>query len=221
MIGNHRKSKRFTAETDIAVYDCSTNQSLGKLVNLSIDGAMLVSEKSVKPAASFPCRMELEQQILGRTEIYFDAECRWCRKNIALGRWESGYRLSASGIDAYLISYLMLKFELYGQGKERMPEVRTVEMANRRKSVRFEFETPLPVFEFRNYRQLGTVIDLSIGGIGIITDQPMKKEDVLQCRIRLPHTVFNQEFLVLQLKCMWCRKEKYTLRYKSGHAFVI
>jgi len=216
---DRRKNERYTAATHITVYDCLTKQSLGELVNLSSEGAMFVTSEPVKPATVFRCRVQLKQQVKGHSEVHFEAECRWCRKNISMSRWESGYLLKASGDDAYLLTFLVLEFKLSGGGDQSMPEVKTIDLANRRRAVRFDFDDSFPVYEQRSYRQLGMLADLSIEGCRIITEKPIRKGDILKCRVKLPRKVFRQEFLMLSIHCRWSRRLKSGTHYESGHIF--
>jgi hypothetical protein len=214
-----RKNDRHPVMQFMLVYDCATQLPMGELVNLSPEGAMIVTEGPVKPSSSFKCRVDLPKKIMGYGNVFFDAECRWCRKNIAADRWESGYRLSLTGIDEYLIQFVSLGFELCEWGDNSIPDVSTVEMANRRKHARFEPDHPLPVYELNSYRQLGTLADLSIGGCRLITYHLSEKEDRLQCRVKLPKTIFQRDYLILKLKCARSRKLRDGPHYDSG--FII
>ncbi|PKK82971.1 MAG: hypothetical protein CVT49_10935 [candidate division Zixibacteria bacterium HGW-Zixibacteria-1] len=215
-----RKIERHAPREYIMVYDDRDGRPLGKLINLSTDGAMFITDGPIKPTTILQCRVKLKEPILGHDKIYFAAECRWCRKNVAAGHWESGYHLQVSGIEADLISYMVLGFKLCDWGDEDLPDVKTTEMENRRKSVRFEFDGAFPVYEFRGYRQLGTLADISIEGIRIFTEKRFDRDEIFRCRIKLPRKVFQQDFLVLEARCMWCRKQKGVARYESGHMLL-
>jgi hypothetical protein len=215
-----RKHTRQGVQEYLTVYDCSTGEPIGRLANLSSEGAMFVTSGPVKATAAFRCRVELVRPILGRDEILFDAECRWCRKNVKRDRWESGYALRMTGIDADLVSFLTLSFKLGDLGAEEVPDITVVEMENRRKSVRYEFEEPLKVYEQQSYRQIGQLADLSTHGIRLITRDPVSKDDLLQCRVLLPRKVFRQEYLVFDAKCMWCRRGTNSVQFESGYEIV-
>jgi hypothetical protein len=213
-----RKEDKRTAGKYMVVYDCLTKQSMGELVNLSSEGAMLVTPNPIKASTSFQCRVELWHPIMERHEIYFAAECRWCRKNVQADRWESGYRLAVAGIDAELISYLILGFKLCGWGEADMSDVKTAEIENRRNSVRYEFDDRLPVYESDSYRQVGELADLSIHGFRIVASKPSAKGKIVKCRVKLPKKIFQHEFLLLEAECMWCRESGD--HYESGYSTV-
>ncbi|MEW5794798.1 MAG: PilZ domain-containing protein [Candidatus Zixiibacteriota bacterium] len=220
MSGERRKNERHSSRKYLKVHDHSTRELLGRLVNLSSDGAMLITPGPVKVSGTRRCAVQLVDQIMGRDEIIFDAECRWCRKNVKEDRWESGYRLTVTGIDAVLISYLILGLKLRFWGEEDLPDAKTVEKRNRRKSDRYELDRPLPVFERNSYRQIGELADFSLSGIRIITPKPVDKDTVLHCRVKLPEQVFQREYLVLDVRCMWCRQGESGLGYESGYSIV-
>lgn len=212
-----RKHKRQNSDKYPTVYDGLTTELIGGLANLSPEGAMFITSGPIKASTSFRCRVELSPQILGLNEIVFDAECRWCRKNIKIDRWESGYSLKMTGINKELISYLTLSYKLDYWDDGNLRDVITIEMENRRKSARFELDEPLPVFELHNYRQIGVLADLSTQGVRLITHKPIDKNGLLCCRVMLSKKVFQQDYLIFDTKCMWCRKEKGSVKYESGH----
>ncbi|HVP07364.1 MAG TPA: PilZ domain-containing protein [Candidatus Acidoferrum sp.] len=220
MIEERRKSERQDAPQFMTVYDAASKQPVGTLVNMSTEGAMFVTDRPVKPATTFRCRVELPQDIMDHEQVRFEAECRWCRKNVAKDRWESGYRLTAEGIEAYLISCLVLGFTLGDWGDKTLADVKTVDMENRRRAERYEFESQLAAFEPTSYRQIGLVADLSADGVRLITDGPITEGSKFPCRVKLPKKVFQREFLALNLKCRWCRELKNRNQYESGYRFI-
>jgi hypothetical protein len=219
MIEN-RKQNRYSPETYLSVYDRLTQRPIGELANLSLEGAMFVTPGPIKKTTSFQCRVELTSTIMGRDEILFDADCLWCRKNVKANRWESGYKLTVTGVDAEIVPYLTLGFKLDGRDADRLPEVSTVEMENRRNSVRHDFNETLAIYEQDSYRQIGELADLSTTGIRLLTKEPIEQDRLLRCRVKLPVDVFQQEYLLLEAKCMWCRKGQDKMQFESGHRIV-
>ena len=199
------------------VYNYTTGVPIGKLANLSADGAMLITENPVKTADVLKCRIGLNHKILGLSEIIFDAECRWCRRNIEAGRWESGYRLNMTGIHKGLISYLTLKYGLDEWGDESVDDVLTIELESRRNSTRFEFKDAFPVYEKKGYRQIGQMADLSAQGVRLVTGNPVAKDDLLTLRVMLPFKIFQQEYLIFDARCMWCKARPNSDEFDSGY----
>jgi hypothetical protein len=76
----------------LMVYDRLINQSVGRVVNMSVSGIMLVSEDPVELPCIFSCRAKLPRKINGNDKLVFDAQAKWCRFNSLTGLYETGYR---------------------------------------------------------------------------------------------------------------------------------
>jgi len=215
-----RKLERETPEKFLAVFDERNGEKIGQLANISYHGAMLITPDPVKTNTLFHCRVELTRPIMDREVIVFQAQCRWCRKNVSSGRWESGYKLTLEGVNAEMLSYLILSIKLGHWGDKNLKGVDTVEMDNRRITDRYDLDRPLPVFEFNRYRQIGELADISPKGARLITDKPIKKGDRIRFRILLPRKIFRQEYLVFEGQCRWSRRDKDGIRYESGYEMV-
>jgi hypothetical protein len=216
-----RHQHRHQPKVYLTVYDAATGAPLGQLVNMSSEGAMLVTPEPVKVGSRVRCRLNLPLRLMERDAIEFDAECRWCRKNIPANRWESGYQLAVASEDAEIIPYLIIGFEIGGWGDEGpLPEVKTIDLSNRRQSTRYEFDYNLPVYEFDNYRQIGELADLSTEGVRIISRRPVEKGDRLRCRVKLNRTIFQEDYLFLEVRCMWSREISGSTQFESGHRIV-
>ncbi len=92
-MARQQKLVRRKAADNLTVYDISSNQPIGQVANMTVEGMKLIVEKPVKVSGLLYCRMELPRKILGNKEVFFDAECRWCRKNEATGKYDSGHKL--------------------------------------------------------------------------------------------------------------------------------
>jgi hypothetical protein len=217
---DRRKSQRQSPKEYPVVYDRKTNRPIGGLANLSPEGAMLITPEKVKTGTVFTCRLDLIRPILDQTRVTFDAECRWCRKNIKANRWESGYLLTVSGVNAELVSYLTLSFKLGACGDSEVRDITTVELENRRNATRFDLKKPLPIFQQHHYLQLGELVDLSITGARLFTDRPIEKDSIINYRVLLDRKIFGQEYLLFDACCMWCRPVTDSNRYESGHVIV-
>jgi hypothetical protein len=215
-----RKQDRLNPKKFWNVYDRQTKQQIGKLVNLSSEGAMFITPRPAKASTTYQCRVELPLELLGQPEIIFDAECRWCRKNVKADQWESGYKLNVAGKHAKSISYLVLTLKLGYWGDENIADATTREMESRRRQIRYELEEMLPVYELQSYRQIGYLADLSIQGARLITKKRIKKDALNHCRVALSRSIPQQEYLVFDSMCMWCRRSSDGVQYESGHRIV-
>jgi hypothetical protein len=218
-VKERRIQERVASTRYLTVYDRTNGKAIGGLANLSEEGAMFVTPGPIRAGTVIECRFDLPYEIMGQTEIVFDAECRWSRKNVKESRWETGFKLAVTGINRSLVSCLMLSLKLEDWGDREIRDVPTEDMANRRESVRFELDKRMEVFELRSYRKMGELADLSIQGLRLVTDHPIAKGEIVGCRVRLFKRIFQQDFIYFEARCMWNRKRKDG-KCESGYRFV-
>lgn len=219
-MNDRRRNRRRIPKQNLPVLDLTTGKPIGELANLSSEGAMFITPKMIRTNTKIKCRLVLARPIMGKDEIKFKADCRWCRKNIKSGKWESGYKLEVTEVNKELISYLTLSFELGHWGDKSARSANIIELENRRKSERYEFEEDFPVFEHDNYRQIGELGDLSVKGIRLVTTKKFSKGDSINLKILLPQKVFQQEYLVFKAECMWNKQRKNSSDFESGYKIV-
>jgi hypothetical protein len=65
----------------LRVYDGMSNKIIGHLVDISEKGVMLICDEAIPANASYRLRMRLPTQMKERSEILFDAVCKWCRSD--------------------------------------------------------------------------------------------------------------------------------------------
>ena len=213
-----RKHKRHHTEDYLMVFERESDKHIGGLANLSSEGAMFVTQEPVQTLTAFRCRVELTQPIMDHHEVIFDAECRWCRKNVKTGWWESGYALkNVTKENEELLSYLVLRFRL---GEWEVPgagEVKTVSMKNRRNHPRFVVRDFFPVRDKRTARHIGGLANLTMEGTMLTTLEPVEKGSMLHCRAELPKKIFQRDYLVFDAECAWCKKNEDKGWYESGY----
>lgn len=77
-----RKQKRRNSIFYIKVYDKETGKIVGRLVDITTGGMMLVSEKPIKIGTVSEFRMPLPEKIRDIGEISFDARAVWSGPDI-------------------------------------------------------------------------------------------------------------------------------------------
>ncbi len=77
---NKRASIRKRPNESIAICDINTGQPLGHLVNISMDGMMLIGQISTAPGTLFQLRMPLATPVNGAEKIEFGVETLWCQR---------------------------------------------------------------------------------------------------------------------------------------------
>ncbi|MEW5924187.1 MAG: PilZ domain-containing protein [Candidatus Zixiibacteriota bacterium] len=78
---------------NLSLFDRKTGDFLGRVVNMSINGLMLVSDQPIEFPKLYECKIELPEEILESRELIFDAESKWCNKNDELNCYETGFLL--------------------------------------------------------------------------------------------------------------------------------
>jgi c-di-GMP-binding flagellar brake protein YcgR len=89
-----RKRKRRYPIYYIRVFNQSDNSLIGRLVNYSPGGMMLVSEKPVKINTDYQFRMELPPAISNRKEVTLEAKSVWCDLNHNPDFYDTGYKFN-------------------------------------------------------------------------------------------------------------------------------
>jgi len=87
-----RKQPRRQADEFLDVCDNQTGAAIGQVVNLTEHGAMLRSEKPIRPNTTFQCRMTLPARMQSNDTFTFEAESRWCITDRETGTYLTGYQ---------------------------------------------------------------------------------------------------------------------------------
>lgn len=100
--------QRFKTSGYYLVYDTTTDELIGRVVNLSLEGTMLISDHPIDVPTRLSCRMPLLESIDGQNTINFTLESRWSKKNDKFDWHESGFKfVEISDLDRKLIGKLM------------------------------------------------------------------------------------------------------------------
>ena len=92
VIGQEKQQKiRRKASAALLVCDSRTGAPIGRILDMSARGMKLVSSEPAMVRRIYYCRIPLKRKIDGCSEIFLDAECRWCRKSEETGQYNSGY----------------------------------------------------------------------------------------------------------------------------------
>lgn len=77
-----RRLKRRHLIYYLEVYDNSTNQLLGHMVDLTVEGMKLVSKEYVEPKKEYSLKMILPEGYAADREVHFKASTTWCRADV-------------------------------------------------------------------------------------------------------------------------------------------
>ena len=73
------------------VFNRVMNRMIGHMVNISVGGAMMVSEEPIEIPSVFACSMELPKKLRRSQPLEFDVQTKWCMRNDGTGLYETGY----------------------------------------------------------------------------------------------------------------------------------
>ena len=87
-----RKNPRVEIPAQVSVRDTHSNNVIGQLVNLSIDGLMLMGSSCVSPGTVFQLNIPLTDgdRVL---ELSLGVECLWCQDANDSGSYWSGFHI--------------------------------------------------------------------------------------------------------------------------------
>lgn len=90
---DRRQEARKSTSDYFLVYDSETDQLIGRVLDLTCEGAMMISEAQVDIPKAFKCRLVLPRMYGKKRMISFEAESIRCEKNLELDWFETGYRI--------------------------------------------------------------------------------------------------------------------------------
>lgn len=93
MTDKRKQQRKFTNDYFL-VYDTETNKLIGRVLDLTPSGAMLIGDSLISVPVTYSCRMVMPRMIDRHRHLYFDVESRWCQKNPRLGWHETGYQIT-------------------------------------------------------------------------------------------------------------------------------
>jgi PilZ domain len=110
-----RRRKREQSLYYLQVYPAGKEEPLGRLVDLTTDGLMLVCEVPVAVGSRYRLNILLPQDLAEAAAISCLAECRWCRSALNPDFHDAGFRITeVSDRDRSLIDLLITHFSFSG-----------------------------------------------------------------------------------------------------------
>ncbi len=109
VVGREEQQRiRRRASEALTVFDQKTGEPIGKVLDMSAKGLKITGKEPVAKRRIYYCRMPLKREIDDCGEVFFDAECRWCRESEEAGNYNSGFLLRySSPKDAAIVQKLI------------------------------------------------------------------------------------------------------------------
>jgi c-di-GMP-binding flagellar brake protein YcgR len=110
-----REIRRRRLVQHLEVYDRSSGRYLGRVVDISPKGLLIISEQAVTLEAPLELRLDLPEAMFGRDHVDLDAITVWRKKDANPGYWDLGISFSKiSGRDQEIIRQLISAHGLIG-----------------------------------------------------------------------------------------------------------
>ncbi len=110
-----RNRPRKNTPHHVKVQDDGSGRVLGRVVDITADGLMLVSEQSIPRGLVTRLRINLPIMVQNRSDITVEAEAVWSTQDTNPRFFNSGWKfLNLSGDEGYLLEEVMHKLNLVG-----------------------------------------------------------------------------------------------------------
>ncbi len=111
----HRRRPRKNTPHLVNALDLETGKSLGRVVDITADGMMLVTEAPIEIGCVIKTRLVLPVMVQARTDVHVEAEAVWCKQDSNPDYYKIGFHfLNLPGEDGFLLEDVMQKFNLVG-----------------------------------------------------------------------------------------------------------
>lgn len=89
-----RRFKRRLLVYHLEVFDAESGESVGRMVDITPDGMMLVSNRSTELNSILRLWVDLPSEVLGNKRITFTAKAQWCRHDINPDLFDTGLQFT-------------------------------------------------------------------------------------------------------------------------------
>jgi hypothetical protein len=114
-----RKLPRTDADANIHVHDVNTGRQLGRMVNLSDEGMMLIGREPVERNLVFQLELALESPHRGHKNLHCGVESLWSSKADQSGHYWTGFRIIDISLEAAEIIDSLVENWLAGKDVKR------------------------------------------------------------------------------------------------------
>jgi hypothetical protein len=106
-----RKIKRRFLLYYMRVYDAATRQQIGNLVDITLRGIMIVSERPIPEGQTTRLRVELSEEVAEKPFMEFSARSKWCKPDISPHMYNIGFEImDLAPEDAKIVKRIVEEF---------------------------------------------------------------------------------------------------------------
>lgn len=110
-----RNRPRKNTPHSVKVLDQKTGKNLGRVVDVTADGVMLVVPDSIEVGKHFDFRIILPRIVEGKMDIEVTAEAVWCKQDTNPKFFKVGFRfVNLPGNDGFTLEDVMHRMNLVG-----------------------------------------------------------------------------------------------------------
>jgi hypothetical protein len=94
-----------------SVYDSASGKIIGTLLNITLEGAMVLSENKIDSNSNMELHIKLPENFVQKHELVFTANSRWCAPDINPEFYDVGYQFAnVSEEDGKIIQAIIEKY---------------------------------------------------------------------------------------------------------------
>lgn len=99
----------------VKAIDDETGKVLGRIVDITSDGMMVLATDMLRPGSRFNVLINLPVMVQNRSEITIEIEIVWCNRDSNPAFFRAGCRFrNLGGEEGYIIEEVMHRFNLVG-----------------------------------------------------------------------------------------------------------
>ena len=88
-----RRHERVTLSESIVIHDIINDRKLGELVNLAMEGLMVICDEHIETHSILQLAFDLPEPIQGLKTLEIGVDCLWCRKADHFHRHWAGFQI--------------------------------------------------------------------------------------------------------------------------------
>ena len=89
-----RKQGRKSPQFFIGVYEKEKIRQVGRVVNVSSSGLMIIGKHELRRYADYNIFLDLPKEINGKSQMKFEVQCRWCERGGRTKLYSSGLEIT-------------------------------------------------------------------------------------------------------------------------------
>ena len=90
---HRRRQQRKEIPVDIDVFDGLSGTHIGLLVNITVEGIMIIADREIRNDCIFQYELRLPMDVNGSNKIIVGVDCLWCQPADQLNRFWAGYHI--------------------------------------------------------------------------------------------------------------------------------